>query len=524
MIAALLLGGLMTIGYAPYSQWWIVLLCLIGLVYLLTKNDNKLAFKLGFSFGLGWFGVGISWVHVSIADYGGLPLIGSIIIMVALCSYLALFPATAFWLLCRYFPRHLWPLSLPFIWLLIEWLRSWLFTGFPWLSLGYSQLSGPLSGWFPIVGEIGISAFIVLIASAVACWLPKKNKKIASLIIISALFISGWVLNKQSWVKPNGKSIKVAMVQGNIPQALRWTPEQDMPTMLKYKNMTAAHWDADIVIWPEAAVPKLELMAADYLHEMDQLATEHNSGLITGIVNYNFETREAYNNLIVLGLKNAPDTSELTSVPTRYYYAHDNRYAKHHLLPIGEFIPFENWIRGLAPIFDLPMSSFSRGAYQQQNLQAKGYFFAPALCFEIAFPNQIASNLYKQTNFIITVSNDAWFGHSHGPAQHMEIAQVRAKEFGLPVLRATNNGITGFIDHRGDIQSRLPQFDAAVLVDNVKLVSGHTPYRYLGNMPIWFSALCGFVLAIYFTKSQFGKTNTRVDKPKALVGSAQKLK
>jgi apolipoprotein N-acyltransferase len=148
------------------------------------------------------------------------------------------------------------------------------------------------------------------------------------------------------------------------------------------------------------------------------------------------------------------------------------------------------------------MSSFSRGAYQQQNIQAKGYYFAPALCFEIAFPNQIASNLYKKTNFIVTVSNDAWFGHSHGPAQHLEIAQVRAKEFGLPVLRATNNGITAFIDHHGHIQSRLPQFVEAVLEDNIKLVVGYTPYRNLSNFPIWICSFLSFIAALYFTKRQ----------------------
>jgi apolipoprotein N-acyltransferase len=170
------------------------------------------------------------------------------------------------------------------------------------------------------------------------------------------------------------------------------------------------------------------------------------------------------------------------------------------LLPIGEFIPLEDWIRGLAPIFDLPMSSFSRGDYQQDNIQAKGYHFAPAICFEIAFPKQISANLYYNTDFIITVSNDAWFGGSHGPAQHLEIAQARAKEFGLPVLRATNNGITAFIDHRGHIQSRLPQFEAAVLSDNIQQVKGYTPYRSFGDWPIWFLSMVLFGFACWNKK------------------------
>jgi apolipoprotein N-acyltransferase len=156
----------------------------------------------------------------------------------------------------------------------------------------------------------------------------------------------------------------------------------------------------------------------------------------------------------------------------------------------------EDWIRGLAPIFDLPMSSFARGDFQQANLQINGYHFAPALCFEIAFPGQIAANLTSDTDFIITVSNDAWFGHSHGPAQHLQIAQVRAKEFGLPVLRATNNGITAFIDHKGEIQSRLPQFKTGVLTDKIQRVEGMTPYRYFGNSLVWLLALGGLMVAI----------------------------
>ncbi len=512
LLAALILGGLLTLGYAPFSQWWVVLIAFVAFIYLLANNGKSHNFKLGFAFGLGWFGVGISWVHVSIADFGGLPLIGSLSLMLLLCSYLALFPATLCYLLTRYFSRRLWPLVLPFMWLVMEWLRSELFTGFPWLSLGYSQLHGPLNGWLPVIGEIGVSSVLVLFCSAAACWLlpntQNKGNRQAGALVVAIILISGLTLEQHSWVSLSGKTAKIAMVQGNIQQELRWVPEQDLPTMLKYQNMTAEHWDAEVVIWPEAAVPKLESAAIDYLHEMDKLAVAHDSALITGIVNYNFETREAYNNLISLGLKQKPklDAEDLSLPRGQYYYVHGNRYAKHHLLPIGEFIPFEDWLRNLAPIFDLPMSSFSRGSFQQANLQASGYFFAPAICFEIAFPKQIAANLYDHTNFIITVSNDAWFGHSHGPAQHLEIAQVRAKEFGLPVLRATNNGISAFIDHQGHIQSRLPQFEAAVLSDTIPLVQGQTPYRLLGNWPMWLMALLSFSAALYFKQKESVKS------------------
>jgi apolipoprotein N-acyltransferase len=493
LILACLFGALLTLAYAPFSFWFVTFLSLTCFIYLLSSSLPKQGFKLGFAFGLGWFGAGMSWVHVSIADFGGVPLIGSLALMLLLSAYLALFPAISGYLVTKYFNNKLWPIALPFIWLLIEWLRSWLFTGLPWLSLGYSQIHGPLTGWFPVIGEFGVSGLTVLISTALAIWLADK-KWLPSTLMVTVLFVSGLALNQYQWVKPTGESVRMAMVQGNIEQALRWTPEQDQPTMDKYKNMTADHWNNDVVIWPEAAIPQLEPLAAEYLHEIDTIAAQTNTGLNTGIVNYNFETKEAYNNLIGLGqkLQFAPNSKTPRG---QYRYFHGNRFAKHHLLPIGEFIPFEDWLRGLAPIFDLPMSSFSRGDYQQANLEAKGYHFAPAICFEIAFPRQISANLYFNTDFIITVSNDAWFGGSHGPAQHLEIAQARAKEFGLPVLRATNNGITAFINHQGQIQSRLPQFEAAVLSDTIQQVKGYTPYRLFGDWPIWFFSLVMFALA-----------------------------
>ncbi|MFT4938571.1 MAG: apolipoprotein N-acyltransferase [Paraglaciecola sp.] len=498
-LIVLLLGASLTFAYAPFSIWLILPIALSGYLYLLSKADSGQAFTLGFSFGLGWFGAGISWVHVSIADFGGLPLIASIGLMLMLSGYLALFPAFVSKMIKRYFPTQLWPLALPFIWLFFEFIRSWLFTGFPWLSIGYSQVSGPLSGWLPVIGEFGLSALCIMLAAALADWLPAR-RYLASALISVVVVLSGWVLDQYQWSSPTGKPVTIAMVQGNIEQALRWTPEQDLPTMQKYQAMTENHWNNEVIIWPEAAIPKLEPAAVDFVAALDHQAAEKGVGMISGIVNYNFETREAFNNLIVFGAKGEGDKQG------HYYYQHSNRYAKNHLLPIGEFIPLEDWLRGLAPIFDLPMSSFTRGDYQQANLISNGYHFAPAICFEIAFPNQINANLFKNTDFIITVSNDAWFGRSHGPAQHLEIAQARAKEFGLPVLRATNTGITAFIDHRGKIQSRLAQFEAAVLSDQIQRVRGTTPYRYYGNLLAWLLTLCGFIFALLLKRNTNTKT------------------
>lgn len=463
-------------------------------IYVLAYKTSA-PFKSAWCFGFGYFGAGISWVHVSIAEHGGLPLVASLALMMLLCGYLALFPAILFKTMSRLFKPALWPLTMPFAWLLMEWVRSWMLTGFPWLSIGYSQTSSIFASFYPLVGEIGLSALIILVACSAAIGAAQKQWLYA-IIPALVLSVSAWALGNIQYSTPTSVTKSVALVQGNIAQSTRFNPEKDLMAMDKYLNMTKALWDADIVIWPEAAVSRLEPLVQDYLIALDKKATATNTGLITGLINYDVETNVAYNTLAALGIDTLTNNAP-------YRLNHSKRYAKHHLLPIGEFVPFEALLRPLAPIFDLPMSSFSRGDYVQPNLTAGDINFAPAICFEIAFPKQIAANLSATTHAIVTVSNDAWFGDSHGPHQHLQIAQVRAKEFGLPVLRATNNGVTAIVDHTGKIQSQLPQFEAAVLRDTIVMVEGVTPYRRFGDWPIWIFAALGMATAIiYNNKNQ----------------------
>lgn len=497
---SLILGASLTLAYAPYSHWYIVPFILAAFLTQLEKTDNS-AFKISWCFGLGWFGAGISWVHVSIANFGGLPLIASLALMALLCGYLALFPAIAFLTIKKHAKPKQWWWLLPAIWFVTEWLRGWFMTGFPWLSLGYSQTSGPMAHLAPIIGETGISALIIGFSAFLFHQWKQKQRQNA-LVGISLIFGLSVLSGQIQWTENTDRKFNITMVQGNIEQELRWVPEQDIPTMHKYLDLTEPYWNSDIIIWPEAAVPRIEPLAVQYLSNLDKQAFATQTGLITGIVNYNFETRDAFNSLISIGATNdIPDEGDNGS----YRYFHPNRYSKHHLLPIGEFIPLENWLRGLAPIFDLPMSSFSRGDYQQANLETNGAYLAPAICFEIAFPQQVRANLNSKTDFIITVSNDAWFGNSHGPHQHLEIAQMRAIELGMPVLRSTNNGITAFINAQGKIISSAPQFQATAVSATLAKTSGITPYRYFGDFPLWvltLSALIFFLRNLYLQKNQ----------------------
>jgi apolipoprotein N-acyltransferase len=496
------LGASNTLAFSPFNWWWLPFLSFSLWFYLQSRSEDK-HFALAWCFGFGYFGAGISWVHVSIAEHGGLPLIASVGMMMLLCGYLAIFPAITLWLSNKFMKRAAWPLALPFLWLVLEWCRAHFLTGFPWLSIGYSQLYSPLQGWLPVIGEIGVSALFILITVSIGQNLrvQKIGKSwqlsgLRSLFILAIAMISGAVLNQNEWATPRGQSTEVTMVQGNIAQTMRWVPEQDRPTMNKYRELTQAHWSSDIVIWPEAAIPKLEVATKGFLRELDEQANGTNTALITGIVDYNYETGKIYNSLLALG----NDLRNENTIP--YRYGHNNRFSKHHLLPIGEFVPFESILREIAPIFDLPMSSFTRGDFVQRNLAANGTNLAPAICFEIAFPKQISANLTEQTDAIITVSNDAWFGNSHGPHQHLEIAQMRAKEFGLPVLRATNNGLTAFIDHKGKITQQAEQFAATTITETISLVSGKTPYRMFGNIPTYFVFGLLFVSGLFLQRKK----------------------
>lgn len=492
---SLIAGLSLVFAYAPFSLWWLPFIVLPLWLSLLVNQDVKRATKLGFIFAFGWFSSGISWVHVSIDKFGGLPLVASLSLMLLLCLYLAIYPALACYLSTKLSTNRKFSLWLfPAFWLLCEYLRSVILTGFPWLSLGYSQINSPLAYFAPIVGEVGITFIIMVISICLLNISSKKHLKKFSVLLI--LIICLTILVKQiSWVTPIGKSITTALVQGNIKQEMKWSPEKEWPTMLKYLDLTRINYDAQLIIWPESAITVPEPMAQEFLSMVNKAAAMNNTSIITGIQNYNIESKEYYNSLIVLGKKHQIDDEG------NYFYNHSNRYYKNHLLPIGEFVPFGDLLRPIAPLFNLPMSSFSRGNYIQPNLIAQDLHILPLICFEIAFPAQLAANMTDNTNILLTVSNDSWFGDSHGPHQHLDIARMRALEFGRPLLRSTNNGITATVDHLGNITAIIPQFEEAVLKTEIQLVTGKTPYSQWWQFIQWLLPLMMFI-GYYFYKKK----------------------
>ncbi|GIU42702.1 apolipoprotein N-acyltransferase [Shewanella sairae] len=487
MVLAYAAGATTALSFAPYSIWPLYLITMAFVVHQSSDLTPRQAFKYWLSFGFGCFSVGISWVHVSMDVYGGMPLIASMALMALLALYLALYPALAGYLLQKLTPatsllRNL--LVFPALWTITEWLRGWVLTGFPWLWAGYSQTEGPLKPIASMIGTLGLSFIIALLAGALALLAVKRWHSVAvALPVLAALT---FIAPMTSQVQPNGETIKVALVQGNIPQSMKWEPDALWPTMLKYMDLSRPEMlDSDLIIWPEAAIPAPEYMVQDFLDNANRAANLNNTAIITGIISH--RANDFYNSLIVLGNYNHKQQSEAD-----YLGNGSNEFKKHHLLPIGEFVPLESLLRPLAPFFNLPMSSFARGDFIQPNLNAVGHQISPAICYEIAFPEQLRANMNDNTDLLMTVSNDAWFGTSNGPLQHMEIAQMRSVELGRPLVRATNNGVTAVVDEQGNITDKLPQFEAGVLVSNVKLMKGHTVFSTFGQWPI---LLLSFMIA-----------------------------
>lgn len=475
-ILAVFFGSLTTLAFAPYQIWPIAILSPLVLLLLIEKKTPKQAALLGYSWGLGQFGFGISWVYVSIDTFGGMPTIAGLLLMLLLVAYLALYNGLFAWTLNRFFSTTHWSRFLfaaPALWLLSDWLRGWVMTGFPWLWLGYSQIDGPLASFAPLAGVELLTLLLIISAGSFAyAW---QNKAWGYLLLPIGIFIIGVVLRPVQWVTPQPeRATSVAIIQGNVEQSLKWHPSQRWPTIMKYTDLSRENWDADIIIWPEAAIPAFEVEIGSFLSNLDSAAQMNQSAVITGILNHD-QQGHYFNSILALG-----ETEH-----AEYRYDVTQRYHKHHLLPFGEFVPFEEWLRPLAPLFNLPMSSFSRGDYIQPNIIAKGLAFAPALCYEIIFNEQLRVNVTEQTDFLLTLSNDAWFGDSIGPLQHMEIARMRALELGKPLIRSTNNGVTAITDHYGRITHQIPQFETAVLRAEIIPTRGQTPYHRLGSWPLY---------------------------------------
>lgn len=449
----------MPLAFAPFYLWPLAILLPAVLLWLLRGEISlRQVFVSGFLFGLGYLGFGIYWIYNSLYDFGqAAPPVASGLTGL-LIVYLALYPAATLtaWVYarCAFGLTANW--LLPVLWFGFEWLKGWVITGMPWLSIGYSQTSSPLAGYAPLVGVYGIGALCLLMAVALVKLLRERHYPMAGLLL--AIPLIGWWLQQVDWTEPT-ESLQVTMVQGNIPQEIKWRGDQQQQIFNTYWRETNAHWDSDLIVWPETAVPgDSGSVGQTLLQPMQQVATEQDAAILTGIVVSEDQGKKFYNSVILLG-------------------AETGVYHKRHLVMFGEYYPmrwlldlFRDWIL-------IPYSDLTPGPAEQPPIRFRGNTFGISICFEDVFSRDVFLDL-PGANLLVNVSNDAWFGDSTAPHQHLQIAQMRSLEAERTMLRSTNTGVSAFIDHKGIVLRQSEQFKTESITTVVEGRDGVTPFYY----------------------------------------------
>jgi len=469
-ILALAAGGLLPLAFAPFYVFALAVASPAVLFALWLDSPPGRAAWRGLLFGLGMFGVGTSWVYVSLHTYGNMPAPLAALAVLFFTLALAAFPALAGWLQSHLVDRRkALPviLVLPALWVLLEWLRGWVLSGFPWLNLGYSQASSPLAGLASWAGVYGVSLAVAVSAALVLqAWRERQGLWGRYLVALAVLWAGAWFVGRVPWVQASGEALRIALVQGNVPIESKWRPENRPAIVERYIRLSEQAGQSDLIVWPETAMPGyLDEIDPVFLERLRRRADEGGGEFLIGVVEKGWHGgRGTYYNTVV-GIGSRPAF-----------------YRKRHLVPFGEFLPLRPALEWVLRYLHIPMSDFTAGEPDQPPLEIAGHRIGVSVCYEDAFGEELIQAL-PQATLLVNVSEDAWFGRSLAPHQRLQMARMRAMESGRPMLRAANTGPSAVIDHRGEVLARSPQFQAHVLTARVQPTQGATPYVRFGNWP-----------------------------------------
>lgn len=485
--AALIAGGLLPLSLAPFYLYPLAVLSLLILFMSWQHVSPRQAFWRGSLFGTGMFGVGVSWVFVAIHVFGQASVLLAGLLTALFVLALACMVGGLGWLVKRltgpdFTPRDLLML-LPVSWLAFEWFKAWFLTGFPWLEAGTGQIDGPLAGAIPVLGVHGASWLVALTAGSLAVWIYWR--KWPWLLLPMTIWGGAYAMQSVQWTHPVDEPIKAALIQGNVPQEIKWDPQQLRNTLQLYADLSRQNWQADLIVWPEnAATAFYHQLNTNYLEPLGREARANDTEIILGLPVLDENGEDYYNSMV-----------SLTETPVFYH--------KRHLVPFGDYVPFET-LRGLIKFFDLPMSAFVPGSANQPQMRLAGQPVGVSICYEDAFSSEVREAVPAAT-MLINATNNAWYGDSFAPHQHLQISRSRGLETGRPILRVTTNGISAFIDFKGNISQQSPQFERAVLTGEIQPRAGYTPYVWWGQWPLLIVIF--LLLGIWAYYSRFQRRN-----------------
>lgn len=488
LVAAFVAGALLTLAFAPYDLWLLAIACPAVLIGLWARAARaREGFWLGFAFGLGNFGFGTWWLYVSIHGFGQAPVWVALLVMGSLLLIMSTYYGLLGWVVVRFrFARSPagWMIAVPAAWVLLEWWRGWFLSGFPWLSLGYSQTDTWLAGFAPIGGVHLLSALLLAGAGALVTLVHWRELRSSTTQqrwrwIALALLLLPWpvaaALGRIQWTRTDGPPVTVAIVQGAIPQDMKWLEANHDSILDVYERLNREALGAKLILWPESALPDYANALAPYLGKAWGAAAARGSALLLGVMRIDDSGTKFYNSVLALG------------------DGDPGYYDKQHLVPFGEYFPVPATVREWLRLMSLPNADFNAGASGQPPLNAGGLRIAASICYEDAYPGTLRSAA-RESQLLVNVTNDAWFGRSAARYQHLQISQMRALEARRYLLRAANDGVSAVIAPNGAIVSRAAEFEPTVLRASIEPRVGDTPYLRLGNSPILL--LAALILAV----------------------------